>query len=172
VYQLTKVRLPLGYLRFEDSAQFSVVSRNTAERQRLARRGISTLHTDFQAFTLSGRPLEQGGRRLRRASGKAESIGQERTETEAEHDLLDHGVVVDKQRPVVPRLGEEAGTNVRCLVEEDLAEQGRWGNTEVLRPPAAADFLRIPIDWEDADLPRHQPKEGGQARSMHPLTQR
>jgi hypothetical protein len=132
---------------------------------------MSTLHTEIQAFTLSGRPMEQGGRGSWRASGKTQRIGKKRTEPKAEHDALDEGVVMDEQGPVVPCLGDEAGANVRCLVQKDLADQPRRRNTEVCRFPAAMDFFRMSVDGEDADLAWSVSEEGGQACGVDSFAQ-
>jgi hypothetical protein len=79
---------------------------------------------------------------------------------------------VDEQRPVVPRLGAEAGTDVCCLVQEDFTDQGWRGNAEVYRLPSAAEFSRMSVDRKNTDLSRSVSEEGRAAGPAHPFAQR
>ena len=115
---------------------------------------ISTLLTDGQAFTLSGRALERVGKGARRASGKAEFPRQERTESEAEEDLLNGVVAIGKSPLMVPLAGVEALVDVSDFVQKDLADKGRPANTHIRWRPKTAWFFRVTAEGEDANLQR------------------
>lgn len=114
--------------------------------------GIFTLGADSQAFTLSGRPLEQGGKGLRRASGKAKGIGQKRTEAETEHDVLNSEVALHEGVPVIARAAEKRLVDMRHLMQEHLTDELRPYNPDIRGQPEPAAFFRRSANRENADF--------------------
>jgi hypothetical protein len=120
--------------------------------ERLARRGISTLRTEIQAFTLSGRSLKGGGEGLRRAAAKAVFLLQQRPETEIEHDAFDEDIAPDEAVFVIPDAIEKALMRMGDLVQEDFAGDDRRGQSDFGGLPFVALFVGDTPQREDADF--------------------